>query len=120
MGGGGACTEALAPERVMTMSRMTARTAPDAHTMCFGFRTESIFICYFSCSWNMGLRELSFSATAHWGIDWLICCDLLAEPFQPHTLHDQACSGLIHGRQKLAPVVVDTCQLPHVDFDLFP
>src|SRR6202035_2404433 len=53
MGGGGACTEALAPERVMTMSSMTARTAPDAHTMCFGFRTELIFICYFSRSWSV-------------------------------------------------------------------
>src|SRR3984885_8169183 len=48
--GSGACTEALAPERVRTMSSRTARTAPDAHTVCFGFRMESIFICYFSCT----------------------------------------------------------------------
>src|ERR1700739_4427191 len=53
MGCGGAFTEALAPERVMTMSSVIATTAPDAHTMCFGFRTESIFICYFSCSWSV-------------------------------------------------------------------
>src|SRR5580704_14162816 len=67
MGGGGACTEALVPERVKTMSRMTAIRAPDAHAMCFGFRTESIFICYFSWSRKRGLRELSFSATAPLG-----------------------------------------------------
>src|ERR1700721_4495618 len=48
--GGGACTEALAPERVRTLSSRPARRAPDTHTMCFGFRTESIFICYFSCT----------------------------------------------------------------------
>src|ERR1700728_2454171 len=51
--GGGACTEALAPERVMTMSSRPARRAPDTHAMCFGFRTESIFICYFSCTWSV-------------------------------------------------------------------
>src|ERR1700721_4039738 len=48
--GGGACTEALAPERVRTLSSRPARKAPDTHTMCFGFRTESIFIFYFSCT----------------------------------------------------------------------
>src|SRR5580704_6026455 len=76
MGGGGACTEALVPERVKTMSRMTARRAPDAHAMCFGFRTESIFICYFSWSRKRGLRNFLFPRLPHWGIDWLISGNL--------------------------------------------
>jgi len=42
----------LGPRACQTMSSRTARTAPDAHTMCFCFRTESIFICYFSCTWS--------------------------------------------------------------------
>src|ERR1700679_4183849 len=61
-----------------------------------------------------------FPRLPDWGIDWLISCDLLDQRCHPHTLHYQACSGLIHRRQKLASVVVDACQLPHVDFDLFP
>src|SRR6202041_847292 len=51
--GSGACTEALAPERVRTMSSRTASRAPDTHAICFSFRTESIFICYFSCTWSV-------------------------------------------------------------------
>jgi hypothetical protein len=34
-------------------------------------------------------------------------------------LRDQTCSSLMHRRQKLAAGTVNSCDLSHVDFDLF-
>src|SRR5690242_14330360 len=36
-----------------------------------------------------------------------------------HTLCYQACSRMMHDREKLAPRIVDRCNLPHVHFNLF-
>jgi hypothetical protein len=34
-------------------------------------------------------------------------------------LRDQTCSSVMHRGQKLAAVIVNCCDLSHVDFDLF-
>jgi hypothetical protein len=52
-------------------------------------------------------------------VEGLLAGDFEDESRHRYTLCDQACSRLMHGRQKPAPGIVDRCNLPHVDFDFF-
>jgi hypothetical protein len=49
----------------------------------------------------------------------LITGDFLDESSHPHTPCDQACSRLMHGSEQLAPSIVDSCNILHIDFEFF-
>jgi hypothetical protein len=79
-----------------------------------GFHLRFLLIWEYS-SWGKVLAA-PFSLAA---VERLLASDFLNKSRHPHTLRDQTCSGMMHGRQQLAAGTVNACDLPYVNFDFF-
>src|SRR5260370_29283036 len=68
----------------------------------------------------LSLGKVLSSLLSLGAVERLLPDNFLDKSGHPHTFCDQACSRMMHRRQKLATGTVNTCDRSNVDFDFLP